>query len=1210
VEFEPIAIIGYGCYVPGASNANELWQNSLQVKNCVTNMPADYHWSIDNSLLINPEKNSTDYTSNLKGGYLPHFKNEFDASGFLIAAEEIQSLDNVFTLPLHVARQALAMTQYSLDDLSKVSAGVILGNLSYPTPGLCDYAFSYWLQQQADKTWQHLVERQKDYRQRFMSGLPALLFAKAFGLSQGGFALDAACASSIHAVKFACLQLQCRRADIMFAGGVNATDTIFVNLGFTALQALSKLGKSRPFHPGADGLVPAQGGGMLILKRLTDAIKAKDKICAVIRGIGLSNDGNAGGGLLAPAVAGQTLAMQRAYQQAGLTPSQVSAIECHATGTPVGDKAEILSIKNVFGAKQPVMLTALKSNIGHMLTAAAMGAIIRTIMALQEGQWPGICHLDKQLEIIGETDFRLSQNTMEWQSNAPRYAAVNGFGMGGDNAHIILQQAVNKTTSVVPVTTCQSEPIAVIASECLLANNTNQAEFLRAFLHNTSLLNEDGQGLIDHISLPAFGFRFPPRDLQRALAQQLAILKIGSQALSSVKHLPNEKTSILIGMQCDVEVARFELRWLLKSLLHNKDKILSDSELDKLKDCITHACSAEDVLGAMPNVIACRLALQFNCQSPSFAISSEELSGIHALQTALRTLQTQEIDMALVGAVDMSCESVNQQACSELLQQKNSVMGDVASVLVLKRLSDAQQAQENILAIIDDKSPTTAAKLKLQQNSLNHVVGYSHCANGLLNVLTAVHACYHHLLPGQGHPVPWHDKNHQYVAEVSVTAAQYQQQQQIYIVNQQQQFPVDYRPALPAKIFGFSAEDTASLIKNLHQKNINIDSGDARLVIVAADDNELDKKITLATKFLQANDKQPITLDHQGIYYYPKPIAGKVGLLFASSNTSYPAMGYDLLVHYPHIIQQLIDKHTDLQEIMEQICDQEFRASNFIEEIQLTSLLSWLHLQCLTQILGIDFDVVMGHSVGELNAYLCLDQFSQYHIQKEKLLHSALLDRYLDNEYLLLTKCFSDVVQDDIGWENWRLVADVEQVTQYVSELPHCHLTIINTPQDCTIGGIAKSCAQLIAKLQPQQALRLPLNTILHSPEIEKVLDKMRETLAFIDDQHTSNIQCISNVTGDTYLMTKQNIITYQQKLLSRCVDFPKLIDSAWRHGVRYFIEVGPQNYGSKWLQTILGKQDYVSTSMDVKKRSGLLQIVNVAAHLLAAGKKIDLDRL
>ncbi len=173
----------------------------------------------------------------------------------------------------------------------------------------------------------------------------------------------------------------------MLAGGLSRPDSLYTQMGFSQLHALSPSGTCSPFDQRGDGLVVGEGCGMVLLKRTEDAVRDGDHIYAVIRGIGLSND--IGGSLLAPAAEGQLRAMRAACQQAGWSPTDVDLIECHATGTPVGDAVEFASLRSLWGEsgwrRGQCVIGSVKSNIGHLLTAAGSAALIKTLLAMKHG---------------------------------------------------------------------------------------------------------------------------------------------------------------------------------------------------------------------------------------------------------------------------------------------------------------------------------------------------------------------------------------------------------------------------------------------------------------------------------------------------------------------------------------------------------------------------------------------------------------------------------------------------------------------------------------------------------------------------------------------------------------------------------------------------------------------------------------------------------
>ncbi len=218
-------------------------------------------------------------------------------------------------------------------------------------------------------------------RNRHAVGLPAGVLAKALGLGGGHYTLDAACASSLYALKLAADELLAGRADAMLAGGVSRPDCLYTQMGFSQLRALSPTGRCSPFDARADGLVVGEGAGIFLLKRLEDAERDGDHILAVIAGVGLSND--VGGGLLAPNSEGQLRAMRDAYRLAGWQPSDVDMIECHATGTPVGDAVEFASLKALWGRDgwRPgqCVVGSVKSTVGHLLTAAGASGVVKVL---------------------------------------------------------------------------------------------------------------------------------------------------------------------------------------------------------------------------------------------------------------------------------------------------------------------------------------------------------------------------------------------------------------------------------------------------------------------------------------------------------------------------------------------------------------------------------------------------------------------------------------------------------------------------------------------------------------------------------------------------------------------------------------------------------------------------------------------------------------
>ncbi|MDP6947085.1 MAG: polyketide synthase, partial [Myxococcota bacterium] len=347
-----------------------------------------------------------------------------------------------------------------------------------------------------------------DPRNRFMSGLPAQLVARALGLGGPAFALDAACASSLYAIKLACDALHDRRADTMLAGGVNCADDLFIHVGFCSLQALSRTGQSRPFHREANGLVPAEGAAFVLLKRLADAEADGDPIAGVIRGIGLSNDGR-GGGLLAPDIQGQQLALQSAYEMAGIDPSRVSLVECHATGTSVGDAAELQTMADIFEDATDLPIGSLKSNLGHLITASGTAGLLKVLGALREKVRPATLHVESPIALPPGSPLRLLETAEPWESTESRVASVSNFGFGGNNAHLVVEEYIPGALATAEVAEPSREPIAIVGLQVLAAGGEGVEDFAADILSGRTRLSAgpDGEptGRTEGVTLPLRG---------------------------------------------------------------------------------------------------------------------------------------------------------------------------------------------------------------------------------------------------------------------------------------------------------------------------------------------------------------------------------------------------------------------------------------------------------------------------------------------------------------------------------------------------------------------------------------------------------------------------------------------------------------------------------------------------------------------------------
>ena len=771
MKFEPIAIVGQGCVLPGGLNPDALWKTVHEGRD-VLGAPQPDYWGVSAAHILRNDENAPylDHTWSECGGYVRGFAEAFDPGSFLLDADALDGLDPLYLWSLEAARQAVASAGWRAGEVPG-SAGIVLGNLSYPTKTMTDLA---------EKVWRG-TEHGIDWRNRFMSGLPAHLISNALGLTAGAVALDAACASSLYAIKLACDRLHDHTADVMLAGGVNGASDLLLHVGFSALQALSRSGKSRPFHRDADGLIPAEGAAILLLRRLEDAIADDNTILGVIRGVGLSNDGR-GRGLLVPSQDGQERSMRLAYEMADLEPQDISLIECHATGTSRGDLTELMSMAGVFAGMADIPIGSLKSNLGHSITASGAAGAIKVLAAMRAGIRPPTLHVEDPLPFIAGSPFRLLTEAEPWVCSGPRRAAVNNFGFGGNNAHLLLEEWIEPADKHDirprrPVTATGSQAdndIAIVGLGLLVGDRRDTASVAEHLLTGQPIPSRDGNDVLSArmpaVCLDIAQTRFPPSDLKQTQPQQLAVLGAALNIGELIKDLPPDTTSVVVGMGCDPEVARFGVRWRLAEEIDDPD------QLARARDGVVQGWTAAGVVGAMPNIVANRLNSQFDLRGPSFTVSGEQLSGTTALDLAARALRQGEVDAAVVGAVDLSCEPVHEAAARVVLGSDEQTPGDAAVVVVLKRAGDARRDGDTVLAILpaDRQPPGECLHIGTAPGALNlsPLLGHAHAASGLLHVAAGALYGFLGVWPDG---TPWTSEKRAVVVALDALAGQEQQ---------------------------------------------------------------------------------------------------------------------------------------------------------------------------------------------------------------------------------------------------------------------------------------------------------------------------------------------------------------------------------------------------------------------------------------------------
>lgn len=454
-----VAIIGMACVFPGARDLDSFWENLQAGRDAIRDAPPE---RID-PVFFESGDGALDRLYCRRGGFVEGL--EFDPLRWGLMPIAARGSEPDQLLALETADRALADAGYRERALPRERTGVILGRGGYMNqlsmslvqavrsaeelvrsaraliPGLTDAQAA-----EIKRRYQEQVEGLgPDTIIGLVPNLAASRIANRLDLHGPAYVVDAACASSLLAVDQACAELSGGRCDLVLAGGVHLVHDAAFWAVFTQLGALSRSQRIRPFHRDSDGLLIGEGAGMMALKRLADAERDDDRIYAVIRGTGVSSDGRASS-VLNPSADSQVLSLDRAWQRAGIDPrarGAVGLVEAHGTATPNGDAAELETLARVFGppdGSPPGGLGSVKSMIGHAMPAAGMAGLIKAALAVHHGIRPPTLHCEEPHPGVERTRFRLVREAAPWDAEGPRRAAVNAFGFGGINAHVVLEQ--------------------------------------------------------------------------------------------------------------------------------------------------------------------------------------------------------------------------------------------------------------------------------------------------------------------------------------------------------------------------------------------------------------------------------------------------------------------------------------------------------------------------------------------------------------------------------------------------------------------------------------------------------------------------------------------------------------------------------------------------------------------------------------------------
>ena len=1005
-----------GGVFPGAASLEEFWQLIEKGVDTCRPVPAG-RWILDPAAIKNTTPGAADSVLTDRGCFIE------DAS---LAGE----LDPMFQLLIRAGQAAFADAR--TDNLKRGDVGVVLGNIALPTSAISALADEILLPLFEQKVFggaQAKPALATNAVNRYVTGLPAALLAQSLGLGGACYTLDAACASSLYAVKLACDELLAHRAGAMLAGGLSRPDSLYTQMGFSQLRALSPSGRCSPFDRKGDGLIVGEGAGVVLLKRLSDALRDGDRILAVIRGVGLSNDLE--GKLLSPSSEGQLRALRMAYAQAGWTPQMVDLIECHATGTPVGDAVEFESLAKLWqgGEWRPgqCTLSAVKSNIGHLLTAAGSAGLIKTLLAMQHGKLPPVANFEGPSEKVRleGSPFTILKESRPWERRAdgvPRRAAINGFGFGGINGHLLIEEWLGDAGERRPPARPSAEPVAVVGMATRVGHWPDLAAFQERVLYGRGSEapeeRREWRGLrsdeihrawghrfagyfLDELSVPIERFHIAPRELVEMLPQQLLMLDVAKSALEDAgsPKLESARSGVFIGLALDLRATDFHFRWAIKRRAAAwaqraglaKGSAEAGQWIERLCDAAGPPLTADRTLGALGGIVASRIAREFHIGGPSHSISSEETSGLRALQVALHALQKRELDVALAGAVDLNGDLRTLLATDALRSGGEPIAGEGAACVVLKRLDDALRDGDRVYAVlrdVDSSGVSNAARVLPIENA-DADVGHAGAASGLVSFIKASLCLHQEVIPGRA-PQYW----------------------------------VRNRTDGPRR---------ASV------RSTGVAGDRVEVVLEGVEDGHERAARPKPRQDLKAPDGRS---------------AGRVAFVFPGSGNQFAGMGRELALQWPEILrrqdkdnarlasQMHVDKFWQGPLTADQLSD---HRALICGQVSFGTMVADLAMH-----FGIKPDAAIGYSLGESTALLALRVWRQ---------RDDMLDR------LSASSLFACDLAGGPDWVTGVVDRSADAVRTAIGKRKDVYLLISNAPDECVLGGDRGAAAEIVAAL-------------------------------------------------------------------------------------------------------------------------------------------------
>ena len=932
---------------------------------------------------------------------------------------------------------------------------------------------------------------------------------------------------------------------------------------------------------------------------------------------------------------------------------------------------------------------------------------MKTLLAMKHGVLPPTANFENPSNKIDleNTSFKVLNKAEAWQvkNNLPRRAAISGFGFGGINAHVLLQEYEKGTSSAITSSASFSNPhvlsvhsgsasdafsysrknhsfsignseqvsvtksIAIVGMDTRLGPWNDQQAFEHAVVFGTDKTttqpdnwwgadSKDFQGyLIDEVKIPLGRYRIPPAELKEMLPQQLLMLEVAANALddAGLSELSKEqqfRTGVFIGIALDLNTTNFHFRWMQKKYayewLQRLGIKLSDDELKEwitnLRDACGPALSANRTMGALGGIVASRIARAFHIGGPAFTVSSEETSGLRALESGVRALQQKELDQVIVGAVDLASDL---RAVKGHVDHRDlELIADGATAFILKRHEDAIHDGDQVYALIQGVG-TASSQITAIQNAcsdaqchldaidfvcdaaedvidtipdVQHAVintfslGFVGAANGLMAVANAVSALHNRLLPkDENSKTRYWLKDRKNGPRRSLINSTSIDGNNISVVLQEAKPKLVTRIG-GSKLFILSAKDKQVLIEKINNlffdnETIGYQKEEAcRVAILVKDTNEFDIACKEAIAAIQDN----ISINNGRCFYSNNPLykEGKVAFVYPGSGNHFWGMGQDLGVAFPQALEKLNNENDTLAS---QFAKGRFWQTEDGKELSHEEVIFgqvWLgtFVSDVVASFGIKPDAIIGYSLGETAGFFSTRTWTARDEMLQRIQQSTLFTEELAGSCRSVQKAWGK--EEPIDWALGVINTSAENVKSVLKKHDHVYLLIINTPNECVIGGDRAELNMAVKELAAQYH---PLSgvTTVHC-EVAKPVEKAYRDLHIFETTPPEGVTFYSGIRGGAYEVTQDSAANSILDQALAPFDYTRVINSAYDDGVRLFIEMGPGGSCTRIIDQILGEREHYAKAVCVKGQDSVENVMQTLASLYAEGVPVNLSQL